>query len=998
MSSLDERLAQLGEGVLVGGGDYWDPLLHPRGRDGRFIKVGGWVRALFRLADGRDVRLNGKVTGFRVNPNKRSDLIVEAITKEGPATTLVSKVMKVAEPKGTLSMKLPWNRGDTDKVNERFEKEWEPFETAIARVNAAAEKLHLTDPELRAKGLNPIMNGVRGSSMSTAYIYNKRGKSHDEWDAQRVAKHEQLWEAFIGRVRASGVQRDRDALVLGGLPGAGKTSSLRPGEAASEFGVVGWNTIGDPPPGVTHISLDPDTLKELMIHAGMLPEGVSPLIKPREQVSFIHAESNFLVSLFFSRLSDEGWNVVYDTTMANVPHVVKNISPLAEAGYKFKGLFIDIPREESKTSALSRYIREFRPDDLLGSRFVPSEAGSAGSARGYNSGNRDVFEDMENWFDGGWMVVDNTGISKQRPRRKIVARGVGDGSRTIRYREPKYSRPIKHYKSSKADAAGMDNLMKFMGWEDDPPEEEEIAPELTAKEITAKYGGNPSAGPPVVAAGGTAEFRHSIGQLLVALRSGFPPEEALTLLQSNAVAVPDEADDDHVAPSLLPHELLKAGADQALLDAVADEVLRLRREGITMDAYMEEPVVTAALTASARKFNPLLHPRGKDGRFIKVGGWVRGLFDIIDGDGREMRRAKVTRVSSNPGNPDNPRIYAVTDLGEEVVATVDRIDTAAPTKAMLDFDDSPAIEWRPGNYNSEYARFEYGNFFDEARGREVPRAEGHVYQSRDGTFSIDLNSHGVEGGSTPWLDVWEGGFPTVEAAQEAAQHRFDEFLAAEAGDLLAEVNMNISPNIWQQIMKAISGTGGPVRLPMGSTNSEIVFSDGLVEWDGRTWPSLDAFFAAIQLPDSGGSESWKRDIHVTDSVVTSKGLHIDVKVDQKFKPASPVYDEDDEDYISEDYVGGYATAFVDGNEIGFLPYGAYGDSKIATVGDMEVTRYYRRKGVGTALFNYVRSLGIPLHHYLNPDDMTPAGRAFAEATPVVEDMEDVVDTPVLPPM
>lgn len=84
-------------------------------------------------------------------------------------------------------------------------------------------------------------------------------------------------------------------------------------------------------------------------------------------------------------------------------------------------------------------------------------------------------------------------------------------------------------------------------------------------------------------------------------------------------------------------------------------------------------------------WNPLLHPRGKDGKFIEVGKWVSGLFRGLGdrSDDERQVRAKVTRLDSNPDNPQYPLVYGITNGGEEVVSQSSLVRAANPVKASL---------------------------------------------------------------------------------------------------------------------------------------------------------------------------------------------------------------------------------------------------------------------------------------------------------------------------
>ena len=137
----------------------------------------------------------------------------------------------------------------------------------IDSINADAANLSTTDPEERARGLDDILAKLRFSIIDTDKVHDHiypPGES-GRWSAERAAQHEQMWDDLLSQVEAASIPQERDALVLGGLPGAGKSYMLKPGQKADKFGVVSWEPNGDLPEGVTHVSINPDIVKEMLI-------------------------------------------------------------------------------------------------------------------------------------------------------------------------------------------------------------------------------------------------------------------------------------------------------------------------------------------------------------------------------------------------------------------------------------------------------------------------------------------------------------------------------------------------------------------------------------------------------------------------------------------------------------------------------------------------------------------------------------------------------------
>lgn len=303
----------------------------------------------------------------------------------------------------------------------------------INDINAHAAALSTDDAEARATELDKLLGPLRFSKIDTDQTYKIGGR----WTPERAAQHEEMYDELLANVQRAGIPRDHDALALGGLPGSGKSSSLRPGGPAASLGVVSWEPDQPVPDGATHVSINPDVIKEMMIDRGMLPEGLSTDLKPREQVTFIHGESAYLSNLFSQRLADDGYNMVLDRTMESESAATRSMVPLAENGYRFRGLFADIPIDESKASVRKRYL-----DQALtprGGRFVASSVmGNRRSTTGRSlSKNRDAFDALvaRDWFTSA-QVIDNTGITRGQPQGQVVAKATGTGSAATRYTQP----------------------------------------------------------------------------------------------------------------------------------------------------------------------------------------------------------------------------------------------------------------------------------------------------------------------------------------------------------------------------------------------------------------------------------------------------------------------------------------------------------------------------------------------------------------------------------
>lgn len=92
--------------AMVAAGGHWDPLLHPRGRDGKFIDVFGWVRW---LSNGKWVR--GRVTEIDSAGNVHIDDGNGKKLKKVKHQSVASDLMRIATPKALLALPITEGEG-----------------------------------------------------------------------------------------------------------------------------------------------------------------------------------------------------------------------------------------------------------------------------------------------------------------------------------------------------------------------------------------------------------------------------------------------------------------------------------------------------------------------------------------------------------------------------------------------------------------------------------------------------------------------------------------------------------------------------------------------------------------------------------------------------------------------------------------------------------------------------------------------------------------------
>jgi hypothetical protein len=103
-----------------------------------------------------------------------------------------------------------------------------------------------------------------------------------------------------------------------------------------------------------------------------------------------------------------------------------------------------------------------------------------------------------------------------------------------------------------------------------------------------------------------------------------------------------------------------------------------------INTLMLNSMTTARTAAINIQWNPDLHPRGRDGKFIESFGLVR-LFDFTDRKGNRWPESsgKVTDITPDPDNPGNPDIEVELPEGGHVTVKPNQVASAPDIKARL---------------------------------------------------------------------------------------------------------------------------------------------------------------------------------------------------------------------------------------------------------------------------------------------------------------------------
>jgi hypothetical protein len=265
----------------------------------------------------------------------------------------------------------------------------------------------ISDAEYAAhtQKIERLLSGALGSGKSTDARY-AIDADRGIWQAGRARIHKQIVNDLYERYSRD-VPSDGEAVIAGGLGGAGKSTVLK--------GPAGVNPA-------RYITLNPDDVKEEMVRRGLVPrvDGLSPM----EASALVHEESSHITNLLAKVAYADRKNVIWDITMSSKGSVQRRIEELRAAGYRdIRGVFVDIPLEKSVERALARHRRGMGTAN--GGRYVPPSVIRKNASSRASSANREVFDALRRLFDR-WDLYDNSGSAPVRvsgSRRLAGARG-----------------------------------------------------------------------------------------------------------------------------------------------------------------------------------------------------------------------------------------------------------------------------------------------------------------------------------------------------------------------------------------------------------------------------------------------------------------------------------------------------------------------------------------------------------------------------------------------
>jgi len=173
-------------------------------------------------------------------------------------------------------------------------------------------------------------------SKESLLVHGKKigpGEMDYVFSAERNALHRKIADSFLDKVK---VPKQKEFLMTGGYPGAGKSTSL-------DDAFPGWRK--------KYVHVDSDEIKKLLARA----DGHEKLAW---RAPLYHREADFIIDLIMQKAEAQGKSILFDGTMKSQGKVERMAKTYGAKGYQVKALFADLPLTKAAERALGRFMGE----------------------------------------------------------------------------------------------------------------------------------------------------------------------------------------------------------------------------------------------------------------------------------------------------------------------------------------------------------------------------------------------------------------------------------------------------------------------------------------------------------------------------------------------------------------------------------------------------------------------------------------------------------------
>lgn len=422
----------------------WQDWLHPRGKDGRFIEKGSFVNVFANpnalLNDKSAVRRRASITtlspegavvayqdihGKPIDPDPEHgfpDLIPvdqlaskistapQAIAHLQPNESAAKEVKDALVPALT-----PEQYGhEIDGLNQAISSQFPQQIAIVSTGQGPVSDADFTGHVGFIKQVNEMATG-HGLTMDAAFK-----DSFGLWSEDMHQMFDSLVNQAYDELTANQTKpKDFRAIMLGGLPGAGKSTTLKSMRQEGVFRDNEWVTV------------NPDWFKDKILTNGLGPKVTG--LTPAETSGFIHEASSEMNHMLENLLTADGYNVIFDITMGGQfaegekTWTEMIIDRLEAQDYVVDGMFVSVTPDLARQRTQERHRAGLdvlrtgeskRPDDpelKLGGRVVPDAVLAKatfpdGDPQGeqYASINDRNFDQIKGQF-GRWAIWDNSG-------------------------------------------------------------------------------------------------------------------------------------------------------------------------------------------------------------------------------------------------------------------------------------------------------------------------------------------------------------------------------------------------------------------------------------------------------------------------------------------------------------------------------------------------------------------------------------------------------------